>query len=282
MKVMSQQKQKFIQQGNLTVRELCRWIAARAIYVVIAVLAAIGWSLWDNRDQAQINRILIQSPQLVKLAAIDRERFENVEAWLGALVIAGKLYGALGSAREIGDVDLRSRAMTSIVGALGRAGKTDEALPVANEALESARKINGAGYRSQAMVGIVEVLGKVGKTDEALGSAREIEDAGYRSQAMVIVAEEMIKNRDVGKAKGILDEAQYALQQATKDSEKSARLAAVAMGLAKLHHYYLARDIADLCASSNQRLAAYTAIFRQYLIKQNPGLEKLFDDEKHD
>jgi len=96
---------------------------------------------------------------------------------------------------------------------------------------------------------------------------------------MVIVAEEMTKNREADKAKSILNEAQRAAQQATKSSEKSTRLSAVAIGLAKLHQYYLARDIADLCTSSNHRLAAYNAIVREYLIKQNPSLEKLFDEE---
>ena len=43
---------------------------------------------------------------------------------------------ALGLAHEIGDADLRSRVMASIVGALGRAGRTDNALSVANEALD--------------------------------------------------------------------------------------------------------------------------------------------------
>jgi retron-type reverse transcriptase len=92
----------------------------------------------------------------------------------------------------------------------------------------------------------------------------------------------MTKNREADKAKSILNEAQRAAQQATRDSEKSTRLAAVAIGLAKLHQFDLARDIADLCASSNHKLAVYTTILREYLIKQNPSLEKLFDEENQE
>jgi hypothetical protein len=49
--------------------------------------------------------------------------------------------------------------------------------------------------------------------------------------------------------------------------------------LAKLHHYRLARETADLCTSPGNKLAAYTAILREYLIKRNPDLGKLFEEE---
>jgi hypothetical protein len=158
------------------------------------------------------------------------------------------------------------------VGALAKAGKTDEAF-------EAARKIVYGDYRSQAMVNTVESLAKAGKTDEAFEAARKIDGADYRSQAMASVAEAMIKNREAGKAESALNEAQRAAQQATRASERSTRLAAVAIGLAKLHHYRLARETADLCTSQGNKLAAYTAILREYLIKRNPNLEKLFEED---
>jgi hypothetical protein len=170
--------------------------------------------------------------------------------------------------------------MAGIVGALEKAGKTDEALQVANEGLESARKIDNAYYRSRVMANIVEALTKAGKTDEAFESAQKIDDAGYRSQAMVGLAEAMARNREADKAESTLDEAQRAAQQITWGSEKSTRLAAIAIGVAKLHHYRLARDIADLCTSPSSKLAAYTAIFREYQIERNPDLEKMFKEEK--
>jgi hypothetical protein len=125
----------------------------------------------------------------------------------------------------------------------------------------------------------VEALAKAGKTDEAFEAARKIEGAEYRSQAMASVAEAMIKNREAGKANSALNEMQRAAQQATKASERSTQLAAVAIGLAKLHQYRLARETADLCASPSNKLAAYTAILRENLIKQNPDLEKLFEED---
>ena len=169
--------------------------------------------------------------------------------------------------------------MAGVVGALAKAGKTDEALRAANEALEATHKIETTYSRSMHMADIVVAMAKAGKTDEAFEAARKIEGAEYRSQAMAGVAEAMIKNREAGKANSALNEAQRAAQQATKASERSTRLAAVAIGLAKLHHYRLARETADLCASPGNKLAAYTAILREYLIKQNPDLEKLFEED---
>src|SRR5262249_36783051 len=99
-------------------------------------------------------------------------------------------------------------------------------------------------------------------------------------RAMVIVAEAMIKNREAGKARSALDVAQSAAQQTTKNSEKSARLSAVAVGVARLHHYRLARETAVPCGSSRYKNAPYNAHLREYTIMRNPKLETLFEEEK--
>ncbi|MGE0127429.1 MAG: TIR domain-containing protein [Blastocatellales bacterium] len=116
--------------------------------------------------------------------------------------------------------------------------------------------------------------------NEALDAARKIEDADSRSQAMSRIAEVMTKNREADRAKSALDEAERAAQQVTGGASKSERLAAVAEGLAKLHYYKLARETANLCASSSDKLAAYTAILREYYIERHPDQAKLFEEEK--
>ena len=281
-KYVNDQERESFQQSKLTARKLLYWMATRAIFVIIALLAALGLIRWNNRDESQINMVFNESFQVARLAVIDGERFENIEAWLRTLVISGKSDGALKAARTIVDANLRSRAMVNIVEALAKADKPDEALRAANEAFEAASKIVDAYFSSQAMVNIVGALAKAGKTDEAFEAARKIEGAEYRSQAMASVAGAMIKNREAGKANSALNEAQRAAQQATKASERSTQLAAVAIGLAKLHHYRLARETADLCASPGDKLADYTAILREYLIKQNPDLEKLFEEDSQE
>jgi hypothetical protein len=155
-------------------------------------------------------------------------------------------------------------------------------LQVANEGLESARQIDNAYYRSRVMANLVEPLTNAGRTDEALASAQKIDDPRYRSQTMVSVAEAMTRNREADKAKNTLNEAQLAAQQISWGPEKSTRLAAIAIGVAKLHHYRLAREIADLCTAPGDKLAAYTAIFRESFIERNPDLEKMFKEKKQE
>src|SRR5262245_24988341 len=149
---VNQQERKFIQQSELTARKLLYWMATRAIFVIIAVLAAVGLIRWNNRDESQIHMVLHESFDVARLAVIDKERFENIEAWLRAIVISGESHGALKAARTIVDAELRSRAMVNIVEALAKAGKTDEALRAASEAYEAARKIVEAYFRSETMV----------------------------------------------------------------------------------------------------------------------------------
>jgi len=87
----------------------------------------------------------------------------------------------------------------------------------------------------------------------------------------------MTKNRETDKARNALAEAKLAAQRLSKSSEKSVRMAAVAKGLARLHDYRLASETADLCVSPGEKLAAYTAIFREYITRRNPQLKELFE-----
>src|SRR5262245_49541735 len=210
-KDVNQQEREFIQQSELTARKLLYWMATRAIFVIIAVLVAVGLIRWNNRDESQINMVFHESFQVARLAVIDGESFENIEAWLRTIVISGESHGALKAASTIVDADLRSRAMVNIVEALAKAGKTDEALRAANQAFEAASKIEDAYLRSQAMVNIVGALAKAGKTDEAFEAARKIDGADYRSRAMAGVACALAK---AGKTDEALRAANEALEVA--------------------------------------------------------------------
>jgi lipopolysaccharide export LptBFGC system permease protein LptF len=54
---VNQQERESIQQSELTARKLLYWMATRAIFVIIAVLAAVGLIRWNNRDESQINMV---------------------------------------------------------------------------------------------------------------------------------------------------------------------------------------------------------------------------------
>jgi hypothetical protein len=238
-KDLNQQEREFIQQSELTAWKPRRWIAAVVAVVIVTALAALGWKLWDDRDESQINKVLSQSSDLVRVAATDIQNPKGVNDWLDSLVIFGR----------------------------------------SDEALEAVRKIDDVASRTRAMVSIVEALAMAGKTAEALEAAREIGDANFRSRAMVSVAEVMTKNREVGRARSALDEAERVAQQVSSDESKSMCIADVAKGLAKLHYYKLAREMVDRCLS-NDKLAAYTAILRQYYLEQHPDQAELFEEEQ--
>src|SRR5215813_6212007 len=197
---MNQLEPEDTRQSNLIVGKQRRWMATSALFVIFVALLAVSWHFWDNRNESQINRVLSHSPILVMLTATDGEGLGKVADWLRALVISGKSYGALETARGIKDAAPRARAKTSIVEALAKAGKTDEARQVAGEALETARRIDDAYSRPYAMAGVVEALVKAGKTDEAqqvageaLKTARLIPDADSRSRTMSNIVEALAK-----------------------------------------------------------------------------------------
>jgi tetratricopeptide (TPR) repeat protein len=248
--------------------------ASPRAWATASIVEALGMA--GKRDQAlQVAGEAFESAgRIEEVYARSVHQVRIVEA----LVKAGNTDEALASARKIEDADLFCKVMVNSAGALEKLGKRSEAIEISNEALISVPKIGNAVSRFRALASIAEALARAGKTDEALVTARNLEDAAFRSRAMVLVADAVSGNPDAGKAKSILDEAQRVAQQITKDSEKSTRLAAVAIGAAKIHQYRWAREIADLCLLPSHKLSAYTAIFRDYLIERDPALEKVLDD----
>ena len=52
--------------------------------------------------------------------------------------------------------------------------------------------------------------------------------------------------------------------------------------LARLRSYRAAREGAEQCSISGDRLAAYIAILREYHIQRDPSLARLFAEEKEE
>jgi len=254
-----------------------------AIAGIVGPLAKIGKTDEALEAARQIKDAVFHFKAMARIVEPLAKAGKTDEALLAANEV-------LEAARQIENADDRFQAMARIIEPLAKAGKTDEARQAVIETLNAARQIakapqfdpqfGNAQARSRLIASAIEPLAKAGKADEALEAARLIEDAGFRSQAMVIVAEVMIKNRQGVRAKSVLDEAERAAQQSTHDETKSAILADIAKGLAKLHLYKLAREMANLCTSSSDKLAAYTAILREYHIRHHPDQAKLFEEEK--
>jgi conflict system STAND superfamily ATPase/TIR domain-containing protein len=161
------------------------WIAAAAALVTVVALAALGWKLWDNRPDSQIKKILANAPELVQKAVAGTapdsfgmikskpDTSKPVHPWLNALVLTGGSDQALDAARKIEDVGPRSEALISIVEALVKAGKTEEAKQTATEAFNVYLKIENIYSRQRVSESAITALAKAGKTEEALDAARK-------------------------------------------------------------------------------------------------------------
>jgi tetratricopeptide (TPR) repeat protein/energy-coupling factor transporter ATP-binding protein EcfA2 len=300
---LNEWEKEFISRSESIERQPKYWIATAATILVVIVLAAVAWKLWDNRPQSQINKILVQSPRLVKIAAATNANI--FIDWLNTLTLTGRSEEALETARKIENAGYRSRALANVVEAMGKTGKTEEALEAAREiedasdrsralakvveamgkagkteeALEAARKIENASDRSRALAKVVEAMGKAGKTEEALEAARKIENASDRSEALINVFEVLAAGRETsGKAKSVIEEAQQAAEQITVETERSRAFGNVAVGLAKLHLYHRARELVDVNnTSAGDKLFAYMAILREHYIENYPDQAKLFE-----
>jgi tetratricopeptide (TPR) repeat protein len=229
-----------------------------------------------------------------------------------ALAKAGMATEALAAAREIAEADARAQALRSIAEALAKAGMATEAreavtealatvreikdayhrlrvLPsiaealakvgMVTEALAAAREIEDANARPQALRSIAEALAKAGMATEALATAREIEDANARAKALMAVVDLWLEQRQAEEGGKLLEEIQNAISKVFEDSSRSEALRHLAVILARLHSYRAARETAEQCSSSENRLAAYTAIFREYHIERNPSLAPLFAEQ---
>lgn len=116
-----------------------------SVLMVVLMLSAYGWKLWDDRAESQVNKAFSRSSELVRATAADShdwtDEFGDVEGWLRTLVISGRINEALEAARKIEYVSDRSKAMISVVRALMNVGKVDEAQRAARgieEALDRA------------------------------------------------------------------------------------------------------------------------------------------------
>ena len=243
-----------------------------------ALNGAIG-VLTKADKSAEAQQAAGEALQAAREIKVKKNRAQALNAVVGALVEVGKPAEALQAAREIEDPYARAQALNGAIGVLTKAGKSAEAQQAASEALQAAREIIDAGYRAQALNAVVGALVEVGKpaeaqqgASEALQAAREIEDPYARAQALLIIIRFLLNSNLSERVMDIVGEIHDALRNIYDEVKRSATLSPLAEVLAKLRSYSKAREIADQCSKSSDRLAAYTAILREYTIEHNPNL----------
>lgn len=249
-------------------------------------LIYVAEALAKSDSSAEVSRIANEA-----LPAIgERGSYWQMDKIVRLLAKAGKNEEAkqvadkeLAAIQELPPGEARTDALASlvIVTAVARSGTSAETRQVAHTVLEAAqqRKFEYEANRAPFLVKIVGALAQAGKSDEAVEAAGEIANQITRVQALVRVAEELAKAREADKARSVINEAQRLAQQLTIVTDKSFALAEVAKGLARLRYFRLAREAVESQASSNDKLAAYIVILREYTIERNPSQAKLFEGE---
>lgn len=156
---------------------------------------------------------------------------------------------ALAVAQQIEEPGQRALALARVAGALKQAGDLREAERFAEQALADTRADAKASEdrdlksRGETLSTITEVFGNAGMSklsqsaaSRALETVRAIADDGHRSEAFSTIAQ----------------------------------------AYAKLQSYRRARSVADQCTQSDDKLAVYAAILREYTLHRHPELATLF------
>jgi len=195
-----------------------------------------------------------------------------------AMAKAGMAIEALAIAREIKVANSRAEALRSIAEALMKSGLVTEMREVAMEALDAVCDIKDAYPHSQQEVlsSIAEMLIRKELMADALIVAREFENAYLRAKALMEVANLYLDRGQADESRKLFDEAQGVISKVFDDKLRSEVMRYLAVILARLHSYRPARDFAEPCSSSSNWLGAYTAIFREYYIENDPSLAQVF------
>jgi hypothetical protein len=82
--------------------------------------------------------------------------------------------------------------------------------------------------------------------------------------------------------KNLLAKIRESIEEIYDEATKSTMLQELAVIVAKLHKFQEARLLVEKWTTAEDRLAAYTAILREYHIERNPSLARLFAEEAAD
>jgi tetratricopeptide (TPR) repeat protein len=194
----------------------------------------------------------------------------------------GMTVGALAAIREIPLNNYRARVLGSFAMHLAEAD-SKTAREIALESLAVAREIEYLCAPELALV--ARALTKVGLTDEAREASREaLTDAREAEDAwdLMTVINYWITVGEIENAYGMIKEVRIAVNNIYTDYGRSEALGNLAEILARMHSYRDARETAEQCSITTNRLAAYTTILREYHIERDPSLARLFAEEKEE
>ena len=227
------------------------------------VLVFIGDATSDYNESIDlvgwINEVLV-SIKMEESLSRSLSSLENVDGLgKGAHMIEPFLLIAEDVAERIEDPEERAWALAEAAGALARAGDTERARRVAENAVSTAERIEDHLMRADALTGVAGALARAGLTDEALAVAEQIEDPEERARALASVAEALVRAGAIDEAREIgtmIDES------SPRSRAKSAIIKALVgkgsfdeavdvlrAALAEVEGFVRRQDAADCCAT---------------------------------
>ena len=227
------------------------------------VLVFIGDATSDYNESIDLvgwtNEVLV-SIKMEESLSRSLSSLENVDGLgKGAHMIEPFLLIAEDVAERIEDPEERAWALAEAAGALARAGDTERARRVAENAVSTAERIEDHLMRADALTGVAGALARAGLTDEALAVAEQIEDPEERARALASVAEALVRAGAIDEAREIgtmIDES------SSRSRAKSAIIKALVgkgsfdeavdmlrAALAEVEGFVRRQDAADCCAT---------------------------------
>jgi len=220
---------------------------AKALTRVDKIDKVLAFAQERHRPYSQVEILMAAVGELVEAEKIDEARK------VGDMLIS--VARKVGMSEEISDT-VRSLKFPPLYKSASEAKAISELISYFEEPVQNAKELASAR-----------------KIDEALTVAHKVGSEDVRDHALTAIAETLVNMGDIDKALSVA-------REITKDTTQSRFFAELAKTQSKLKSFRSAREIADLCLLPNDKLIAYTAILREYAVKRNPSLAKLFEKEK--
>ncbi len=261
---LNDSEREFIASSESAARQPRRWIAAGATVVVATVIATFGWGRWNNRDEIQISKILVNAPNVIKAAPVNDK---SIAEWVRTLILTGKLNEALTATRSLNYEDAQFETMVNVITSLAEVNEYETARSVANDYLEAARKIKSTAARAQALARVVKALTNSGQVEtsrlvgnEALEAARGVEKGFFHLEALVRIANVFSETRQIEAAQLATGLAIEAVQEVEDVTFRDIALDEVAQSLAKAGQIEGALEAAHKIQSSSSRSRTLSSI----------------------
>ena len=184
------------------------------------------------------------------------DRGNVLELVATALVEAGKIDEALAVVKKLQDSPARAWALLDFATALIKAGRTQDAGTVLNEALADAVTIESPSWRAEFHLDVATALVKAEKLDVALAGARKISDLFERAGFFSDVALALVEAGRMQDADTMLDSALAVAKNLKDPSEQAWALHGVARDLAFVEKIDEALAVAEKIDDPSERAKA--------------------------